>query len=173
MYFFIYSININICLAVYQNHNRVKTGIWYPSKDCFSQHSFPLGVVTWLRSINSMWMERIFATCLTKRKPLTLGLHSVTYSLEWGCQDDLGSHVFITAWLPPASVTQGFPRGSASEDSTWPWRRLGFHPWVREIPWKREWLPSPVILPGEFCGQRSLAGYMVRGITKCWTWLSD
>ena len=77
-YFFIYSININICLAVYQNHNRVKTGIWYPSKDCFSQPFFPLGVVTWLRSINSMWMERIFATCLTKRKPLTLGLHSVT-----------------------------------------------------------------------------------------------
>ena len=30
--------------------------------------------------------------------------------------------------------------------------------WVGEIPWKREWLPTPVFLPGEFHGQRSLAG---------------
>ena len=34
-----------------------------------------------------------------------------------------------------------------------------FNPWVRSIPWKREWQPTPVILPGEFHGQRSLAGY--------------
>ena len=25
--------------------------------------------------------------------------------------------------------------------------------------WRREWLPTPVFLPGEFHGQRSLAGY--------------
>ena len=35
----------------------------------------------------------------------------------------------------------------------------GFNPWVGRIPWKREWQPTPVILPGEFHGQRSLAGY--------------
>ena len=32
-------------------------------------------------------------------------------------------------------------------------------PWVRKIPWRREWLPTPVFLSGEFHGQRSLAGY--------------
>ena len=32
-------------------------------------------------------------------------------------------------------------------------------PWVRKIPWRREWLPTPVFLPVEFDGQRSLAGY--------------
>ena len=26
-------------------------------------------------------------------------------------------------------------------------------------PWRREWLPTPVFLPGEFHGQRSLVGY--------------
>ena len=31
--------------------------------------------------------------------------------------------------------------------------------YVRKIPWREEWLPSPVFLPGEFYGQRSLAGY--------------
>ena len=31
--------------------------------------------------------------------------------------------------------------------------------WVRNIPWRREWLPTPVFLPGESHGQRSLVGY--------------
>ena len=30
---------------------------------------------------------------------------------------------------------------------------------VGKIPWRRKWLPIPVFLPGEFHGQRSLAGY--------------
>ena len=28
-------------------------------------------------------------------------------------------------------------------------RRPGFNPWVRKIPWKRKWQPTPVFLPGE------------------------
>ena len=32
-------------------------------------------------------------------------------------------------------------------------------PWVRKVPWRRAWQPTPVFLPGEFHGQRSLAGY--------------
>ena len=28
--------------------------------------------------------------------------------------------------------------------------------------WRREWLPTPVVLPGEFHGQRSLVGYSPR-----------
>ena len=38
-------------------------------------------------------------------------------------------------------------------------RRPGFNAWVRKIPWRREWPPTPVLLPGEFHGQRSLVGY--------------
>ena len=34
---------------------------------------------------------------------------------------------------------------------------------VRKIPWRREWLPTPVFLPGEFHRQRSLVGYSPRG----------
>ena len=37
-------------------------------------------------------------------------------------------------------------------------RRPGFDPWVWKIPWRREWLPTPVFLPGESHGQRSLVG---------------
>ena len=38
-------------------------------------------------------------------------------------------------------------------------RRRGFDPWVGKIPWRRAWQPTPVFLPGELHGQRSLAGY--------------
>ena len=31
--------------------------------------------------------------------------------------------------------------------------------WVGKIPWRREGLPTPVFLLGEFHGQRSLSGY--------------
>ena len=30
---------------------------------------------------------------------------------------------------------------------------------VGKIPWRRAWQPTPVFLPGEFCGQKSLVGY--------------
>ena len=38
-------------------------------------------------------------------------------------------------------------------------RRPGFDPWVGKVPWRKEWLPTPMFLPGEFHGQRSLVGY--------------
>ena len=34
-----------------------------------------------------------------------------------------------------------------------------FNPWIGKISWRRKWPPTPVFLPGEFHGQRSLAGY--------------
>ena len=37
--------------------------------------------------------------------------------------------------------------------------RPGFNPWVGKIPWRKEWQPTPVFLPGESHGQRSLVGY--------------
>jgi len=37
--------------------------------------------------------------------------------------------------------------------------KTGFNLWVGKIPWRREWLPTPAFLSGEFHGQMSLAGY--------------
>ena len=48
-----------------------------------------------------------------------------------------------------------------------------FNPWVGKILWRKEWLPTPVFLPGKFHGQRRLAGYIVHGVTKSQTILSD
>ena len=37
--------------------------------------------------------------------------------------------------------------------------RCEFDYWVGKIPWRRAWQPTPVFLPGESHGQRSLVGY--------------
>ena len=45
-------------------------------------------------------------------------------------------------------------------------RRCGFDPWVGKIPWRRAWQPTPVFLPEESHGQRSLAGYSPEGCER-------
>ena len=50
--------------------------------------------------------------------------------------------------------------------------RYRFVSWVRKIPWRRKWQPTPVFLPGESHGQRSLASCSPRD-RKSWTRLSD
>ena len=42
-------------------------------------------------------------------------------------------------------------------------RRSGFNPWVGKISWGRERLPTPVFMPRESYGQRSLAGHSPQG----------
>ena len=54
----------------------------------------------------------------------------------------------------------GLPTGSVGKESTCnagDAGRHGFNPQVREIPWRRTCQPTPIILPGESHGQRSLA----------------
>ena len=46
------------------------------------------------------------------------------------------------------------------------------HPWFRKIPWRRAWKPTPVFLPGESHGRKSLAGYSPWG-RESQTQLSD
>ena len=94
--------------------------------------------------------------------------------------------IFLGWWKSPETLNQnlqGFtlaltqpvsPLLSLKRDNTYltglPWwfhgresacqcRRQEFEPWVRKIPWRREWQPMTVFLPGEFHGQRRLTGY--------------
>ena len=50
-------------------------------------------------------------------------------------------------------------------------RRHGFEPWVGKIPWRRKCEPTPVFLPGELHGQRSLVGSSPWGSHRVQTWL--
>ena len=56
----------------------------------------------------------------------------------------------------------GFPCGDSGKEPTCQYRRHKrhrFNPWIRNIPRRRAQQPTLVFLPGEFHGQKSLAGY--------------
>ena len=64
----------------------------------------------------------------------------------------------------PFCDTGVLPRWLSDEKSAYrSCKRCGFNPWVRKIPWRRKWQPTPVFLPGGSHGQRSLVGYSPRG----------
>ena len=44
--------------------------------------------------------------------------------------------------------------------------RCRFTPWVRKVPWRRKWQPTPGLWPGKSHGQRSLVGCSPRGCTE-------
>jgi len=54
-----------------------------------------------------------------------------------------------------------FPGGASGTEPACQCRRhkkQGFNPWVGKIPWRSAWQPTPVFLPRESHGQRSLVG---------------
>ena len=56
----------------------------------------------------------------------------------------------------------GFQGGSSGKEPAYQCKRhkrSKFNPWVRKIPWRRAWKPTPVFLLGESHGQSSLEGY--------------
>ena len=74
----------------------------------------------------------------------------------------------------------GFLGGTSGKEPTCQRRRRkssGFSPWVRKIPWRRAWQPTPVFLPGEspwteepvlgFIGSQTLQFIG----SQNWTWL--
>ena len=84
-------------------------------------------------------------------------------------------------WAAICGVTQSQTRlkwlsssgGSDGKESTCQCRRPEFNPWVRKIPWRGERLPTPVFLPEESHGQRSLADYSPWGRRVRYDWATN
>ena len=79
------------------------------------------------------------------------------------------NEILCWPWLPNllmhTHIYSGFPGDTSGKEPASQFqrgKRCGFNPWVRKI-WRRNWLPTPVFLPGKSHGQRSLAGYSPRG----------
>ena len=66
--------------------------------------------------------------------------------------------VLILVEMRPARLPRWFS-GKESVCQRRRRRRLRFDSWVRKMPWRMEWQPTLVFLPGKSHGQRSLAGY--------------
>ena len=62
---------------------------------------------------------------------------------------------------------EGFPGGSDGKESACNAGDPGLIPGSGKSPWRRAWQPTPVFLPGESHGQRSLGG------CNPWTWIVE
>ena len=62
------------------------------------------------------------------------------------------SVVTLIFGLPGGASAKNLPANAGD-------KRCSLNPSVGKIPWRRAWQPTPVFMPGESCGQRSLAGY--------------
>ena len=67
----------------------------------------------------------------------------------------------LPSWLRQQRIHLpcGRPSDLDSTESACNARDLGLIPVLGRSPWKREWQPTPVFLPGKFHGQRNLVGY--------------
>ena len=92
--------------------------------------------------------------------------HQSIIFFQWvnfmACELNLNKAVIKIPLISP----QGFPCGASGKEPACQCRRRrtrGFNPWVGKIPWRREWQPTPVFLPGERHGQMSLVSYSLWG----------
>ena len=72
------------------------------------------------------------------------------------------SHSLLLAPVNAINFYALVPRWHSGKEPTCQCRKLkrgGFTPWARKIPGSRKWQLTPVFLPGESHGQRSLVGY--------------
>ena len=73
----------------------------------------------------------------------------------------VGTHLLLSVSLSVVSLCDPIaiknPPANAGD------MRCRLDPWVRKLPWSRKWQPTPVFLPGESHGQRSLVGYSPQG----------
>ena len=109
----------------------------------------------------------------TRQAPLSMEFSRQEY---WSGQPFLFQGIFLTQWstqlfcitgrffnIWPPLILPGLPWWLSMVKCLSIMRQTQFNPWVRKIPWRRKWQPTPVFLPGEVHGQRSLEDYSPQG----------
>ena len=119
------------------------------------------------RIFSQIWYPKILwfpiKVCKTGKKNFSKLSKNYEYIQYYELHMPLFDHSLKYGW--PIN-TVGFP-GSSMWKSPRAMQETRFDPWVRNIPWRREWLPTPVCLPGKSRGKRSLVGSMES--YKSWT----
>ena len=73
-----------------------------------------------------------------------------------------GSRIVQWEKLNCHTALTGFPGHTSGKEPAcqfWRQKTHRFDPWVRKIPWRKAQQPTPVFLPGESHGQKSLVDY--------------
>ena len=85
--------------------------------------------------------------------------HEMALSLIWKTGHILCLPAPSSVFALHCGNVMGLPQWLSRSRTHLQCRRCRFNPWVRKISWKRAWQPTPVFLPGESHGQRSLVGF--------------
>ena len=135
----------------------------------FAHHCFFYFLGGWLYSSSS----KLFLVVSTRISLCLKNLY-FTFMLDHGLTKSrrVDGHFTLEYWH--VQLLWDFPIGASGKEPACQCRRHKRHrfgPSVGKIPCRRAWPPTPVFLPGEFHGQRSLA--TVHRVTKSQTWLKQ
>ena len=73
--------------------------------------------------------------------------------LEWGAIAFSGIYTHAHTYIYICGIHMyGLSRWFSDEEPACQCRSCKFNPWVWNIPWRRKWQPTPVLLPGESHG---------------------
>ena len=134
----------------------------------------------WLKHVWNVWSNPQIMIIFT----ILVFCHFIYYSVLWG----LGCFIFYILWSAvqllithdfnnhfsafKCFLTEVFDYGRCGASDKEPscqcrrHKRHRFDSSVMKIPWRRKWQTTPVFLPGESHGQRSLTGYSPWGRTR-------
>ena len=97
-----------------------------------------------------MWLSRVDTTCLSRSKCLLISWlqspSAVILEPPKIKSDTVSTDIKVFLLLLLDFLVAQMVKNLLQ------YRRPEFSPWVGKIPWRREWLPIPVFLPGEFHG---------------------
>ena len=121
------------------------------------------------------WHYRLKGNESTQTQGDSEGQGSLASCSPWGCKDsdmtlplnnsNNKSHMFIYHHQALFRLPGGSDgKESACNARDHAMRETWFSPWFGKIPWRREWLLTPVFWPVEFHGERSLQA-TVHGVT--------
>ena len=120
---------------------------------------------------------------LSKLLELVMDRESLVCCSLWGRKElDTIEQLNWTEWIHTHTHTHththiylylymDFPGGSCGKEPTYQCKRYRFDTWVWEIPWRRKWQLTPVVLPGT--SHEKPGGLQSVESQKSWTKLSD
>ena len=98
-----------------------------------------------------------------EKEDVVWGVMLITWQYqEQVCTEPEGLKLLVYKTQEPPEGSGSAVKASASNVGD-PGSMPSFDPWVGKIPWRRKWQPTPLFLPGESHGWRSLVGYSPQG----------
>ena len=135
--------------------------LWNDHLDESSNHLFPYKVITVLLGTFLMLWTSLVAQIV---KSLSAMWENQVWSLGWEdpLEKEMATHSWTLAWKIPWTEEPGRLQSMGSLKVRHGWATSLF----TFMHWRRKWQPTPVFLPGESQGQRSLVGSCLWGRTE-------